>query len=84
MGIYYFAVSIENKEYFESPGKYSMKSPGIYWPTNPFPGMVVMKNSKGENFEIWNDCGSFYDLDLKDITEQVFEEYKKETGFSEK
>jgi|ERR1700679_323863 len=78
MGIYYAAVDRQAKKRLESPEGYSIKSPGIYHPHNPFPHMVVMKNSQGWDFEIINDWGSgdaYYSSEYEDITEQVFKEY---------
>jgi hypothetical protein len=77
MGVYYYAVDTSAKEYFSSPSYYAIKSPGVYHPENPFPGMVIMMNIKGYSFEIWNDAAD--DIppgsDYKDVTEEVYQEY---------
>ena len=77
MGIYYYAVDYCNKQYFSSPGKYSIKSPGIYHPNNPFPHMVIMKNIQGFHFQILNDMSN--DIppsnDYEDVTDKVYAEY---------
>ena len=78
MGIYYAAFDRIAKKRFEAPEMYSSKAPGMYHPNNPFPGMIIMMNSRGYNFELINDAdweGSFYDSQYQDITEQVFKEY---------
>jgi hypothetical protein len=79
MGIYYYAVDTSAKEYFTAPAGWAIKSPGIYHPENPFPGMVIMMNIYGSAFEIWNDGAD--DIppgsDYKDVTEKVFVEYLK-------
>jgi len=78
MGIYYYAVDRATKQYFSSPDDWSIKSPGIYHPDNPFPGMVVMMNVRGYNFEIWNDY--HYDIPpedgYKDVTDEIYQEYR--------
>ncbi len=77
MGIYYYAVDMSNKEYFSPPDGWSIKSPGIFHPENPFPGMVVMMNVRGYHFEIWNDCGNDIPPEegYRDVTEEVYTEY---------
>ena len=78
MGIYYAAVNRDKKEYFEAPGSFANKSPGIFHPKNPFPNMVVMMNSMGHNFEIENDAawGCYYDIEgVKDITDEVYKKF---------
>jgi len=76
MGIYYYAVDENQKTFFSPPGDYNNKSPGIYHPDNPFPSMVIMKNIQGYRFEIYDDCGAFYETfcTWKDITEEVYAE----------
>lgn len=80
MGIYYYAIDTSAKEYFSAPEGYAIKSPGVYHPENPFPGMVIMMNISGCNFEIWNDCSNDIppDNDYVNITEEVYERYLKE------
>jgi hypothetical protein len=79
MGIYYYAIDHNEKKYFDAPDDYAIKTPGIYHPNNPFPGMVIMMNCRGYNFEIENDCSNSYgDGTYQDITEKVFSEYRKE------
>ena len=80
MGIYWCAVDRDRKEKFEAPCEFSITSPGIFHPDSPFPGMLVMMNSLGYNFELVNDGGwdeSFYSADIKDITEHVYQKYIK-------
>lgn len=79
MGIYYYAVDTVNKEYFSPPEDFAIKKPGIYHQENPFPQMVVMMNIRGCSFDIWNDCGNDIppDSDYKDVTEEVYAEYKR-------
>lgn len=76
MGIYYAAVYREVNKYFESPREFSIKMPGIFHPQNPFPQMVVMMNSLGNDFKIENDfyMPCYYD-DCEDITEIVYEKF---------
>lgn len=77
MGIYYYAVDQGQKKYFSSPDGWSVKSPNIYHPENPFPHMVIMMNSRGNHFDILNDCSN--DIppsdNFKDITSEVYAEY---------
>lgn len=77
MGIWYYAVDTGEKKYFNAPGYFSMKSPGCYHPTNPFPGMVVMMNCRGYNYEIWDDSGNNIPPEdgYENITDQVYDEY---------
>lgn len=75
MGIYYSAVDIARKLCIEPPRSFANKYPGICHPTNPFSGMVVMKNCQGYNFEIVDDCRYEVPDDFKDVTESVYEEY---------
>ncbi len=78
MGIYWCAVDDESKERISPPDSYNDKTPGLYHPSNPFPGMVIMKNSQGYNFELVNDGGwdeRFYSDEYKDITDEVYKEY---------
>jgi hypothetical protein len=77
MGMYYYAVDCGHKQYFTAPRNYAIKSPGIFHPKNPFPGMVVMKNIQGFNFEIWDDFSSHIPPEegYEEITESVYQEY---------
>jgi len=77
MGIYYYAVDVARKKFFSAPSNFAIKAPGIYHPENPFPGMVVMKNTQGYGFEIWDDCSQNVppENDYEEITEKVYEEY---------
>ena len=76
MGIYYQAMERSKKQKFEAPGDFSIKLPGIFHPTNPFSGMVVMMNSFGNHFDIVNDClDEYYDDDYVDITDEVYAKY---------
>lgn len=85
MGIYYYAVDKENKEYFSAPNHFSIKSPGIYHPDNPFPHMLVMKNIQGWEFQIFNDCGNEIPTsnNYKDITDEVYKEYLRVFNISD-
>lgn len=78
MGIYYFAVDYEEKLQMWPPAKYANKSPGVYYPTNPFSHMVMMKNIQGYDFKIINDVSSDSEYDFEDITERVFSELKNQ------
>ncbi len=75
MGIYWCAMDHKTKEKFEPPLDFSIKSPGIFHPTSPFPNMIIMMNSFGANFELVNDCCEhiYYDEKYKDITDQVYQ-----------
>lgn len=77
MGIYYYAVDTNSKKYFTAPDNFAIKSPGIFHPENPFPGMMVMMNIRGYNFEIWNDCSSNVPPEdgYEQVTEKVYNEY---------
>lgn len=78
MGIYWCVIDEKTKEKFSPPGKFSIKSPGIFHPISPFPGMVMMMNSYGYNFELINDSdweGPYYSSDYKDITDKVYQMY---------
>ena len=76
MGIYYAAVDTEDETIFYPPGHFATKIPGLYHPNNPFPSMVVMKNTQGYNYQIWSD-NDYYHLSFKDITQEVYDEYLK-------
>ena len=77
MGIYYYAVDENRKEYFSAPRGHSIKNPEIYNPNNPFPNMLLMMNFNGCNFEIVDDTSN--DIppsdDYKDITEDTYKKY---------
>ncbi len=78
MGIYWCAVDDNEKKRIFPPDGFAIKTPGLYHPSNPFPGMVIMMNSRGYNFELVNDGGwdeRFYSKEYEDITEKVFKEY---------
>lgn len=77
MGIYWCAMDHNRKLKFESPLHFGIKTPGIFHPTTPFPGMFVMKNSQYFDFELVNDCSEeiYYADGYKDITEEVYKEY---------
>jgi hypothetical protein len=74
MGIYYQAMDHINKEIIKPPGAFSIKFPGIFYPTNPFPNIVIMANALGSNFEIVNDGyeNIYYDEGYKDRTDYYF------------
>ncbi len=76
MGIYYFAVDYQDKLQMWAPKKFANKSPGVFYPGNPLPNMIVMKNIQGYNFEIINDASSYSEHEFKDVTEEVFQELK--------
>lgn len=86
MGIYYYAVDFEKKKYFSAPLNFAIKYPGIYALGNPFCNMIVMRNAKGDNYEICDDYGHDIppDNDYEDVTEQVFDQYKKLMKMSDK
>lgn len=77
MGIYYCVIDSQAKKRFEPPRDFSIKEPGIFHPTNPFPNMVMMMNSFGYNFRLCNDTGDeeYYRNDCEDITDEVYEKY---------
>lgn len=79
MGIYYYAVDWNEKKIFQPPLDYANKKPGIFHPKNPFPGMFIMKNIQGYNFQIIDDMGWEYEeaCTFENITEKVYEEYLK-------
>lgn len=77
MGVDYYAVDENEKKKIRPPDLYQSKSPGVFHPNNPFPGMVIMKNCQGYCYEIFNDFKDFHDDDeYQDITENVYKEYK--------
>ena len=78
MGIYYCAIDLNSKLLIEPPNDFSIKYPGVCHPNSPFPGMVIMKNCQGFNFEIYNDMSATYDDYIgacEDITDQVYSDY---------
>lgn len=78
MGIYWYAVDEQEKKQIWPPSYFANKSPGVFHPNNPFPGMVTMMNVKGYHYEIHNDFSCFHDDDeYENITDQVYEEYKE-------
>ncbi len=78
MGIYWAAVDRARGEYFEPPGSYANKYPGVCHPSNPFPGMVVMMNCMACEFQMENDMMEpcYCNGDLKNITEEVYQRYQ--------
>ena len=77
MGICYFAVDYHKKLQMRAPKAYANKSPGIFYPGNPFPCMIIMKNIQGYNFEIIDDVSSYDEHAFKDVTEEVFQDLKE-------
>ncbi len=78
MGIYWCAIDLHSKKKIEPPLDFSIKSPGFFHPNSPFPGMVMMMNSFGHQFEIINDSdcqGPYYDDKYENITEEVYKKY---------
>ncbi len=78
MGIYWCAIDKYEKEKINPPKDFSIKTPGLFHPKSPFPGMVMMKNAYGFNFQLVNDSdweGPYYDDQYKDITEEVYAQY---------
>ncbi len=83
MGREIVAIDNDSRKIIYAPKGFATKPPGVYHPTNPFPGMVVMKNIQGYEFEIWGDEFStwlLYEADregspYKDITEEVYKDY---------
>ncbi len=78
MGIYYFAVDYGAEEQMWAPKRFADKSPGIYHPKHPLPHMIIMKNIQGSHFEIVNDMSTEREHSFKNVTVEVFEEYKKQ------
>ena len=77
MGIYYCAVDFEDKTIINPPPNFSCKFPGLVHPKNPFSCMVIMMNARGYSYEIVIE---FFESGYKDITEQVYKEYKELFG----
>jgi hypothetical protein len=79
MGIYYMAMDHKKKQKIEPPGDFSIKSPGIFHPHNPFPNMVIMANALGNNFEIVNDCdeNTYYADGYEDKTDYFYDMLKR-------
>lgn len=77
MGIYYFAVDYNRKLQMWSPKNFDVKSPGIFYPGNPFPCMVIMKNIQGFDFEIVNDVSTYDEHSFENVTEKVYNELKE-------
>lgn len=76
MGVYYFAVDYENREQMWAPGHFSDKC--IFHPHHPLPAMIAMKNCQGSSFEIVNDVSTREEHEFKDVTKEVYEEWKEE------
>jgi hypothetical protein len=74
MGIYYFAVDYSEKLQMWAPKNWSDKC--IYYPTHPLPCMIAMKNCQGHHFEIVNDVATYEEHEFKDITDEVYKEFK--------
>ena len=75
MGIYYFAVDYDAKEQMWASKKWSDKY--IDYPTHPLPCMIAMKNMQGHDFTIINDVSSDIEHSFKDVTEEVYKEWKE-------
>lgn len=75
MGIYWFAVDYDKKEQMWAPKGWSDKC--IDYPTHPLPCMIAMKNMQGYDFEIINDGSSYSEHSFKDVTEEVYQEWKE-------
>ncbi len=80
MALYWKAVDPRDKKQFASPREFAIKTPGLYHPKNPFPGMVIMMNSRGYRFELAHDDDDqgLYFKDYPDITEEVYQDYLRE------
>ncbi len=76
MGVYYFAVDYNKKEQMWAPLNFSDKC--IYYPGHPLPAMVAMKNGRGFAFKFVNDMSTEEEHEFKDVTKEVYEEWKKE------
>lgn len=76
MGIYYFCVDYENELQMWSPKGFSDKCP--WHPNHPLPHMMFLKNKQGFYFEVVSDVDSYAEHGFKNITEEVYEELKKE------
>ena len=75
MGIYYFAVDYSTKEQMWAPGSFSNKC--IFHPHHPLPAIIAMKNCQGGSFEIINDMSSYEEHGFKNVTIEVYEEFKE-------
>lgn len=75
MGIYYFAVDHNNKQQMWAPGRWSDKC--IHYPGHPLPAMVAMENRRGSSFEFTNDMAEDSSFSYKDVTEEVYKEWKE-------
>lgn len=78
MGIYWCAIDENSKEKIMVPLEFNNKIPGLFHPSSPFSGMVIMMNSYGHNFMLINDCdweGPYYDDSYKDVTMDVYKRY---------
>lgn len=87
MGIYWCVIDDYKKQKFEPPLHFSIKSPGIFHPTSPFPGMVMMMNYFGNNFYLINDAhceGPYYQKEYEDITNEVYKKYLEYFPWAEK
>lgn len=76
MGIYYFAVDYGAEEQMWAPKHFSDK--WIYCPGHPLPQMIAMKNCKGSHFQIVCDINTYEEHEFKDVTDEVYEQWKKE------
>lgn len=75
MGIYYFAVDYNAQEQMWAPKGWSDKC--IDYPTHPLPAMIAMKNMQGYDFTIVNDVSTESEHSFKDVTEEVYQEWKE-------
>lgn len=57
-----------------APANWSDKC--IYYPGHPLPHMIVMKNCRGCNFRVVNDGSTETEHEFKDVTKEVYQEWK--------
>ncbi len=79
MGIYYYAVDNATKTIMEPPETFANKCPGVFYPGNPFPAMVMMENCYGSRYEIINDMQAEYEecCTWRDVTQEVYNKLLK-------
>jgi hypothetical protein len=80
MGIYYYAINHDTKQYFTAPGDYSIKS-GCFSPGSPFPSMLAGVCYIESGWFIVDDIGweieDCIDDGYKDITNELWKTFKE-------
>lgn len=76
MGIYYNAVDFKLKKFFDPPKGEDQRYPGIINLKNKFPGMILMMNIRGYNFEIMPDGCPLVPYP-EDMSEEVYQLYEE-------